>query len=852
MSVESLSSRIIQSNKFIRNYTALLIKSACSQLPNLVHEGEQEPEINWNYLLSCASIFSNSSQGRFLDVAYRICQTTICEPELPSEYKNAAAAIFALLSNSSAITLSLKRGLVGDSYLSDIPYGSLLDVKRQQISNSIIDGDNIVILNEFQKEVYSSVDNNQTIAVSAPTSAGKSFILLHVLSDFIRDTPSAKIVYIVPTRALIQQVELDIREHLKKLEIRAEVTSVPVLPEQYNRKACTFVFTQERLQWVLNEHPNLQFDLIIVDEAHKIGDRSRGILLQQVLHQISYQNETKFIFASPMSENPDALFRTVKPSESQKEIISEIVTVNQNLIWVSKMGSKTTTWKVELLSDDKRLLLGHLETERITKKGMRLPILAYRIAAGKKGNLLYVNGAAEAEKVAHQLKSMVINDNPEYEPSFRVLELIKLIKKTIHPNYALVDTLKGGVAFHYGNMPLAIRNEIEDLFKNGEISFLVCTSTLIEGVNLPAKTIFIRGPQKGHNQPMNEIDFWNLAGRAGRQGKEFQGNIICLDAGDETVWTNGTPKSRKKYIIKSTVDEIIESRRPELLEHIKSKQSITPMPKTEYDYAYTYFLDTFFRYGSVSNSFMTDLYGERFCHEIDNAFAEALTGIQVPATILAKNQGVNPIAQQKLLEYFNRFERDVAELIPPFPEEDDAQTKYLHIIGRISSHLTGETSKLNAYRSVLITNWLRGYGLARIISDNIRWHKKANTGKSVPAIIRETMRDIEEYARFRFLKYTTCYIDVLKFYLGSKGEFESIEKIPQLSLWLEFGASKVTQITLMSMGFTRTAALEFSDLMVDENYDKEKCIWWFMNNDIHSMDLPAPIVTEADRILQLQ
>ena len=852
MSVESICSRIIQTEKFERNYTELLKKSVCSQLPMLDCADEQKSEINWNYLLSCASIFSNSTQGRFLDIAYRICQTSISEPELPAEYKNAAGAIFALLSNSSAINLSLQRGFIEENFLTSIPYGSLLDVRRQQISNSIIDGDNIVFLNEFQKEVYSAVDNNQTITVSAPTSAGKSFILLHILSDCIRDNSVCKIVYIVPTRALIQQVELDIREHLKRLGIKAEVTSVPVLPEQYKQKACAFVFTQERLQWVLNEHPNIQFDLIIVDEAQKIGDRSRGILLQQVLHQISYENETKIIFASPMSENPDALFRTVKPSDNQKEIISEIVTVNQNLIWVSKVGSKTTSWKVELLSNGRKLFLGQLETERITGKSMRLPILAYRIAAGKKGNLLYVNGAAEAEKVAQQLKSLIITDNPEYEPSFRILELIKLIKKTIHPNYALAETLKGGVAFHYGNMPLAIRNEIEELFKTGEISFLVCTSTLIEGVNLPAKTIFVRGPQKGHNQPMNEIDFWNLAGRAGRQGKEFQGNIVCLDAGDESVWTNGTPKSRKKYVIKSTIDEIIETRRPELIEHIKSKQSITPIPKTEYDYAYTYFLDTFYRYGSVSDSFMSDLYGDLFCHDIDSAFTEALTGIEVPATILAKNQGVNPIAQQKLLEYFNSFERDVTELIPPFPEEDDAQEKYLHIIGRISSHLTGENSKLNAYRSVLITNWLRGYGLARIISDNIRWHQNKKTEKSVPSIIRDTMRDIEEYARFRFLKYTTCYIDILKLYLGSKGDFDTIEKIPQINLWLEFGASKTTQITLMSMGFTRTAALEFSELIVDENYNKEKCLWWFSKNDIHSMDLPAPIIAEADRILHLQ
>lgn len=851
MSLNTLISRITSSDKFQREYTCLLKKSVCSQIPNLICEDDHnEKEVDWSYLISCASILARSSNGKILDIAYRICQATICEADLQKEYKSAAAMIFDLSANSSAIDLSKSRRLIDNNFRSNVPWGTIIDAKQKQFSNSIVDGERIAVLNEFQKEVYTAFDSNQAVTVSAPTSAGKSFVLLHILSDFIQENPVAKTVYIVPTRALIQQVEMDIRGHLKQLAVNIEITSVPVLPEHFYTKACAFVFTQERLQWVLNEHPGIRFDLIIVDEAHKIGDRARGILLQQVLQQVSYENTTKFIFASPMSENPSALYRVIKPEGKRKEIISEIVTVNQNLIWVSKAGTTTTTWNIDLLSQGQKFYLGHLECERITKTSLRLPILAYRIAAGKKGNLLYVNGAADAEKVALQLKSLVLNDKPDFSPSQRVIELIKLIRKTIHPNYALIETLKAGVAFHYGNMPLAVRNEIEELFKIGDISFLVCTSTLIEGVNLPAKSIFVRGPRKGHNMPMNEMDFWNLAGRAGRQGKEFQGNIFCLDAGDDRVWTNGTPIERKKYRIKSTVDIIVETQRSELLEYIKSKQTVTS--KSEMDYAYTYFLDAYYKYGKIVNSFMPDLYGMELCRSIDEAFEQALSDIEVPATILSKNQGVNPLAQQKLFEYFKKFDRDDAELIPPYPEEDDAQEKYLHIIGRISSNLTGDPYRLNAYRSVLITNWLRGYGLARIIADNIRWHSKNQTGKNTATIIRDTMRDIEEYARFRFLKYTTCYIDVLKLYFGSKGDYASIDKIPQLNLWLEFGASKTTQISLMAMGFTRTAALEFSDLIVDENYDKEQCLRWFLTNNIHAMDLPASIINEAERIIELQ
>ena len=851
MSLTSLISRIVSSPKFQNEYTHLLKKSVCSQIPNIICEDDfNNATFDWSYLISCATILARSTDGKILDIAYRICQATICEPNLQKEYKSAAAMIFDLTANSAAVNLSKTRQLITSDYKSNIPWGTLIDATQKQFSNSIISGDKIAILNEFQKDVYSAFQNSQTVTVSAPTSAGKAFILMHILSDFIKENPACKTVYIVPTRALIQQVEMDIREHLKHLGLDVEVTSVPVLPEHYCSKACTFIFTQERLQWVLNENPKLQFDLVIVDEAHKIGDRARGILLQQVLQQVSYECRSKFIFASPMSENPEVLFKVIKPDDNQKEIVSEIVTVNQNLIWVSKVGTGTTKWDIELLSQGQKLHLGYLECERITKASMRLPILAYRIAAGEKGNLLYVNGAADAEKVAVQLKSLVLNDNPGYSPSQRILELIKLIKKTIHPNYVLIETLKAGVAFHYGNMPLAVRNEIEDLFKIGDISFLVCTSTLIEGVNLPAKSIFVRGPQKGRSTPMNEVDFWNLAGRAGRQGKEFQGNIFCLDAGDDRVWTNGTPKERKKYLIKSTVDTIIETCQSEFIEYIKSKQAIST--KSEMDYAYTYFLEVYYKYGKVANSFMPNLYGKELCKRIDEAFEQALPDIEIPSTILAKNQGVNPLAQQKLFQYFKKFERDDSELIPPYPEEDDAQEKYLHIIGRISSNLTGDPHQLSAYRSILITNWMRGYGLARIIEDNIKWNNKKQTGKNTATIIRDTMRDIEEYARFKFLKYTTCYIDVLKLYFWTKGDSEAIKKIPQINLWLEFGASKMTQISLMAMGFTRTAALEYSDLIVDENYTKDQCLQWFLTNNIYSMDLPESIINEAVRIVGLQ
>lgn len=298
MSINSLTSWITSSNKFQREYTCLLKKSVCSQISNLIRDNSENDEniVDWAYLISCASILAHSTDGTVLDIAYRICQATVCEAGLQREYKSAAAAIFDLSANSSAIALSESRHLIDSNFRSRIPWGTVLDAKQKQFSNSVIDGDKVAILNEFQKEVYDSFEFNHAVTVSAPTSAGKSFVILQIISEFIKEHPLAKIVYIVPTRALIQQVEMDIRGHLKQSIAGVEITSVPVLPDNYGTKSCVFIFTQERLQWVLNEHPEMFVDLVVVDEAHKIGDRARGILLEQVLQRISHDSTTRFIF----------------------------------------------------------------------------------------------------------------------------------------------------------------------------------------------------------------------------------------------------------------------------------------------------------------------------------------------------------------------------------------------------------------------------------------------------------------------------------------------------------------------------------------------------------------------------
>lgn len=151
MSLNSLINRLTSTDYFIERYNDLLLHSVRTQFPSLTYEHE-EKQIDWNYLITCASLFAQSKDGKTLDMAYRICQTCMTQKDLEIDYHNACAAIFDMLTNSPAISLAKQREYISDDYLSNLPIQCALDVKRKQFSNTISDGDNFIFLNDFQKK----------------------------------------------------------------------------------------------------------------------------------------------------------------------------------------------------------------------------------------------------------------------------------------------------------------------------------------------------------------------------------------------------------------------------------------------------------------------------------------------------------------------------------------------------------------------------------------------------------------------------------------------------------------------------------------------------------------------------
>lgn len=833
-----IAQKVFNLSSFKRQYRAVLTLSVSRSIKELKWEEDIESikkRINWNNLLGIASILSYSKSSKHLEAALRIAQTCLMSNPDPNQ-KNACVVILENLTNIPALELAVQRDLIKANYEDNLPLPFKIQTNKIKIENSILLDDSVISLNRFQKTVFDSSQKNNSLSISAPTSSGKSFILYQLLLEELKNV-GVTIVYIVPTRALISQVEDDLRILLKTHKIEnVNLTTVPLYFDN-NGDSNLFVFTQERLHWYLLQAENSNIDFLLVDEAHKIDNSNRGILLQRKIEEVIDLNPNiRVFFSSPFTSNPEVLLENIGLSDSKDTINTKFVAVNQNLLYVTQVKYKPLEWRIELILKEEKIDIGTIILkDRPTTEAKKIALITKAISGNNYGSLIYSNGAAESEKFAKILTELM----PEEPTTDELGELIKLVKTTIHKNYVLGKVLENKVAFHYGNMPLLIRQEIERLFRENEIKYLVCTSTLLEGVNLPATAVFIRKPTRGRGKPLNENDFWNLAGRAGRWGKEFSGNIICIEPEE---WGIKPSPDKKKQKIEKALDTIERHKSDKLLKYIKDGSPRNEAEgNQEFEFAFSYYYSKYLQ-GNLSAN--TD-----FHSSLINEFDLIRKAIEIPDQIIYRNPGISPIAQQELLEYFITKNNELEDLIPVYPEVVNSYKEYIKLIGRIGKTLASFPPGLNAPRAILLINWMSGKPLSYIIRNSFKSYRKKKSNITIDEVCRNTMGEVENFARFRFAKESSCYIDILKYYLTSIERLDLIERIPDLNLWLEFGVSQTTQLSLLSLGLSRNTTIALTQFITNTNLNKEESLNWLKKSDLHQLDLSPIMIKDVEKVL---
>ena len=140
---------------------------------------------------------------------------------------------------------------------------------------------------------------------------------------------------------------------------------------------------------------------------------------------------------------------------------------------------------------------------------------------GLKGStLVFVSAPTRAERVAVRVSAFSGVTTERFAAS-----VADWLSVNYHPDWRVVQALRSGVATHTGPMPRSIQRVMIRLFAHDYVTALVCTSTLIEGVNTSAKNVVIYD-KKINKRPIDYFTFSNVRGRAGRMSRHYVGRVI--------------------------------------------------------------------------------------------------------------------------------------------------------------------------------------------------------------------------------------------------------------------------------------------------------------------------------------
>ncbi|MFC4257047.1 DEAD/DEAH box helicase [Altererythrobacter xixiisoli] len=517
--VDRLCETISGDPRFAADYEAILRQSILSGVG--FADGHLLEEEALRRLLQSAAIFAQSEEAEWRQLAYRISVGSLAYTETLAGIMGASRLILARLGNYPAIKFAFKEA----SEPRTLTEGVFYEILGRQLDNTVRIGQRSAVLTDMQRAVWEALTSGSSLALSAPTSAGKSFVFLAYIEQLKRTRPNANLVYLVPSRALISQVATDLRA--ASLDKAFEVTTVPMPVTPTVLGTPIYVLTPERLQVLFHTAPELSFDVAIVDEAHLIGEGSRGVVLHSVLQDLQRRlPDMQFLFSSPQVREP-AVFGTVVGRESVKVLKTKDSPVAQNIILLNRRVGDDKKIDMLLWRDGEKTPLAEIDAAiPIYNSHDGLVYLSWALGNASQ-SLVYAVGPAACEDIAFKIKELsqdpavaeVLPSSGPDELSAKIRkDLTAFAKEAVHPSYVLAETVESGVGFHYGRIPPLLRNAVESAFADGHLDYIVCTSTLLQGVNLPARNVFMQNPHKGEENPIEPVDFWNLAGRAGRLG----------------------------------------------------------------------------------------------------------------------------------------------------------------------------------------------------------------------------------------------------------------------------------------------------------------------------------------------
>lgn len=807
MIFDRLSEDILKNEYFIKLYLKLS-RSLAFKIFGLHYNDLTERE--YLDLMRFSDILSNSSIANARNLALKIIALINNDIQDNLYCKIYSTAILAKLGNFP--------GLKQLGHETKLPFHRQVekDIKAviQQVPGKT------EIFTDPQYALYRKIRTSNFYSFSGPTSLGKSFIIKTMIRQIVISPGTNNITIIVPTRALINEFSLELRKELGTLleEHNYKIMSSFNTPDSLGLAMWGYIFvvTPERLLNYLSGKDNPRLSHLFVDEAHKLatGKDTRSITLYLAIERaLKKYPELKLYFASPNVSNPE-VFLELFAKEKRNSFKTAESPVSQNLFFIDIIEN-TAKHITELMSYDLPL-----------KRKYASSLDAIHQLSNNYSSIIYCNSTAKITENAMNFKKYT-----NYKNSLLPMEKIELekaaeiVKELIHDDYYLIECLKHGIGFHFGGLPQLIRNKVEALFKKGIIKYLFCTSTLLEGVNLPAKNVFILSNKNGLSR-MSRIDFWNLAGRAGRLNMELAGNIFCIKD-NRTEWTDIKLLEDKSDIkLKPSVTEQISKNN---LKKIEAFLKYNKLPKgadvvkqlLKY-LSNIICIDTLDLKSNYTSPVISKLIADNKEQLIEYA-KEAIGKTELPKEIMDSNRSIWINDQNRVYTYIVQNKHNEEEIILPADVTYESCCQILYKFYDIYNweHTEKELKNSNTipYYAQLMNRWVNGQSLKQIISNSLDFYQEKNRNicyfknskityepfifsnkHHVNLVINEVIKNIERVLRITLEKYFNNYYQILTSVIGEENSGNN------WGHFLEYGTKNPMVITLQNMGFSRHVA----------------------------------------------
>jgi len=396
----------------------------------------------------------------------------------------------------------------------------------------------------------------ESAIVQMPTSAGKTKATELILrSAFLADRVSLAII-IAPFRALCHEIKNSLVEafhnETTKVDELSDALQTDFEIAELLGHQQILVVTPEKLLYVLRHAPELaaHVGLLVFDEGHQFDSGTRGITYELLLTSLRSMipEGTQKVLISAVISNAEAVGEWLNGEPNVVEGTTLIPTFRSVgfASWLDQLG------RIEYV-DSRDAEQGEFFVPRVIErfnlgrrgreqKDRHFPerddgqaiALYLGIKLAPNGSIaIFCGKKSTATSICEKAVEFIDRGIPlplpqEFSDRREVERLHYLHVANLGTDASASMSAEHGIFSHHGNTPHGIRLSVEHAMRENLVRFVVCTSTLAQGVNLPIRYLIVTSVYQGMER-IKVRDFHNLIGRAGRAGMHTEGSILFAD-----------------------------------------------------------------------------------------------------------------------------------------------------------------------------------------------------------------------------------------------------------------------------------------------------------------------------------